>query len=226
MFRISVLTVLLALASPGVAETCRVVDPELQGFYAGGCRNGLAHGTGHARGTADYEGGFQKGLKHGKGTKTWPSGDRYEGEFVTDRKHGKGVYVWGSGSPWAGERYVGDYLDDRRHGWGTYYWPTGDRFEGLWKEDSRHGYTAMELRRQLAAKARSEALKPGTQVCSWADSGVAFEARYVGLIETVGENTVQVRLLRLEGATDSAAAGALQPSALLNADAADWFPCL
>ncbi|MGQ0578871.1 MAG: MORN repeat-containing protein [Betaproteobacteria bacterium] len=204
-----------------MAETCRVVDPELQGFYEGGCRNGLAQGKGHARGTAEYVGGFRKGLKHGKGTKTWPSGDRYEGEFVTDHKHGKGVYVWGSGSPWAGERYVGDYLDDRRHGWGTYYWPTGDRFEGLWKEDGRYGYTAMELRRHLADKARSEALTPGTQVCSRADSGVAFEARYVGLIETVGENTVQVRLLRLEGATDSPAAGAL-----LSVDAADWFPCL
>lgn len=226
MFRVLVLIFLAALANPVVAESCRVVDPELQGFYEGGCRNGLAHGDGYARGTAEYEGGFRKGLKHGHGVKTWQSGDRYEGEFVADRKHGKGMYVWGSGSPWAGERYVGDYLDDRRHGWGTYYWPTGDRFEGRWKEDGRYGYTAMEVRRQAAEKARSEALTPGTHVCSWASVGIAFEVRQIGLIESVGENTVQVRLLRFEGATDSAAAGGAQPGALLSVAAADWTPCL
>jgi hypothetical protein len=218
----------LAVSVPlgAIAADCKVVDPELQGFYQGGCRNGLAHGKGYARGTAGYEGGFRRGLKHGKGVKTWPWGDRYEGEFVADRKYGKGMYVWGPGSPWAGERYVGDYLGDRRHGWGTYYWLTGDRFEGLWKEDDRYGYTAMELRRQAAEKARSEALTPGTKVCTWASIGMAFEGRQAGLIESVGENTVQVRLLRLEGAADSAAAGAPQPGALLSTAAADWFPCL
>ncbi len=225
--RIAFTTILVALAGPGMAaESCRVVDPELQGFYEGGCRNGLSHGKGHARGTAEYEGGFRKGLKHGKGVKTWPWGDRYEGGFVGDRKQGKGMYVWGAGSPWAGERYVGDYLDDRRHGWGTYYWPTGDRFEGVWKEDSRYGYTVMELRRQAAEKARKEALTPGAQVCSWASIGIAFEVLQVGLIESIGDNTVQVRLLRLEGAANSAVAGALQPGALLNTAAADWTPCL
>ncbi len=224
--RIFVLTILLALANTGTAGTCRVVDPELQGFYEGGCRKGLAHGSGYARGTAEYQGGFRRGLKHGNGVKTWPWGDRYEGDFVADRKHGKGMYVWGPGSPWAGERYVGDYLNDRRHGWGTYYWLTGDRFEGLWKEDDRYGYTVMELRRQAAEKARSEALMPGTQVCSWASIGIAIEVRQVGLIESVGENTVRVRLLRVEGGGDSAAAGAPQPGALLKAAPADWFPCL
>jgi hypothetical protein len=218
----------LAVSAPlgAIAADCKVVDPELQGFYEGGCRNGLAHGKGYARGTAEYEGGFRKGLKHGKGVKTWTWGDRYEGEFVADRKHGKGMYVWGPGSPWAGERYIGGYLDDRRHGWGTYYWPTGDRFEGAWKEDGRYGYTAMEVRRQAAEKARGEALTPGTQVCSWANIGIAFEVRQVGLIEAVGENIVQVRLVRLEGTEDSAAAGAPQPGALLSAAADNWTPCL
>jgi len=218
----------LAVAVPlgAIAADCKVVDPELQGFYEGGCRNGLANGKGYARGTAEYEGRLRKGLKHGKGAKTWPWGDRYEGEFVDDRKQGKGMYVWGPGSPWAGERYVGDYMDDRRHGRGTYYWPTGDRFEGLWKQDGRYGYTAMEVRRQSAEKARGEALTPGTQVCSWAKVGIAFEVRQVGLIESVGEKSLQVRLLRLEGAATSAAAGAPRPGALLSAAAADWFPCL
>jgi hypothetical protein len=217
----------LAILVPmgAVAADCKVFDPELQDFYQGGCRNGLAHGKGYARGTAEYEGGFRKGLKHGKGVKTWPWGDRYEGGFLADRKHGKGMYLWGPSSPWAGERYVGDYRDDRRHGWGTYYWPTGDRFEGMWKEDGRYGYTAMEVRRQQVDKARSEALTPGTQVCSYANIGIAFEVRQIGLIESVGENTMQVRLLRLEGTVDSAA-DPPQPGALLSTAFADWIPCL
>ena len=204
---------------------CKVVDPELQDFYLGGCRNGLAHGKGYARGTAEYEGGFRKGLKDGKGVKTWPWGDRYEGGFLADRKHGKGMYVWGSDSPWAGERYVGDYWNDRRHGLGTYYWPTGDRFEGMWKEDGRYGYTAMEVRREQVGKARRQALTPGTQVCSYANIGVAF-GRQIGLIESVRENTVQVRLLRLEGTVDTAAVGAPQPGVLLSTAFEDWTPCL
>ena len=226
MSRILVLAFLLALAGPAVAKTCRVVDPELQGFYEGGCRKGLAHGTGYAHGTADYQGEFRKGLKHGKGVKTWPWGDRYEGGFIADRKHGKGMYVWGAGSPWAGERYVGDYVADRRHGWGTYYWPIGDRFEGQWKEDGRYGYSVMELRRQVAEKARNEALTPGTKVCSWQNIGIAVGVMQVGLIESVGENTMQVRLLRLEGAADAARAGGSQAGALLSTAATDWTPCL
>jgi hypothetical protein len=226
MSRILVLAFLLTLAGPAAAKTCGVVDPELQGFYEGGCRNGLAHGKGYARGTAEYEGGFRKGLKHGHGVKKWPWGDRYEGGFLDDRKHGKGMYVWGRDSPWAGERYVGDYLDDHRHGWGTYYWPTGDRFEGIWKKDDRYGYTAMEVRRHAAEKARDEALTPGTQVCSLSNVGMIFAVRQVGLIETVKENTVHVRLVRLEGATDSGESGGPQPGALLNTAAGDWTPCL
>ena len=153
------------------ASDCRVVDPELQGSYSGGCRNGLAHGQGVARGTAEYQGEFRNGLKHGNGVKTWPWGDRYEGGFANDRKNGKGMYVWGDNSPWAGERYVGDYVADQRQGHGTYFWPNGDRFEGVWKEDRRYGYTAMELRREAAEVARKQAMKPGEQVCSWAQSG-------------------------------------------------------
>ncbi|MEO8008095.1 MAG: hypothetical protein ABI728_06190, partial [Betaproteobacteria bacterium] len=90
-----------------MAAECKVVDPELQGHYEGGCKNGLAHGHGVARGTAQYEGDFRKGLKHGKGLKTWSWGDRYEGGFVEDRRQGRGMYVWGAQSPWAGERFVG-----------------------------------------------------------------------------------------------------------------------
>lgn len=204
---------------------CRVIDPELQGQYEGGCKNGLAHGYGYARGTAQYQGEFRKGLKDGTGVKTWAWGDRYEGGFVDDRKSGKGMYTWGAGSPWAGERFVGDYAADQRDGLGTYYWPNGDRFEGVWKEDRRYGYSAMEQRRQAAAAARTEALQPGTQVCSWGQTDIAYQVLRVGKVETLEGNALQVRLLRLEGVPQAVSGSNLQPGMLLDTAPGDWTPC-
>lgn len=208
------------------AADCRVIDPELQGAYEGGCRHGLASGYGIARGTAEYRGEFSKGLKDGKGVKTWPWGDRYEGGFVDDRRQGKGMYVWGAGSPWAGERYVGDYVADKREGHGTYFWPSGDRFEGVWKDDLRYGYSAMELRRQAAKAARDQAMQPGTQVCAWGRTGIAYPVLKVGRIETLEENAMQVRLQRLEGSAQAVGGSNLQPGMLLDAAPSDWTPCL
>jgi hypothetical protein len=213
------------ISHSALSAECRVIDPELQGSYEGGCKNGLADGDGYARGTAEYQGEFRRGLKHGKGVKTWAWGDRYEGGFVDDRRHGKGMYTWGPGSPWAGERFVGDYVADEREGWGTYYWPNGDRFEGVWKRDRRYGYSALEQRRQAAAAARSAVLKPGTQVCSWGRTGIAYKVLRVGMVETVEENTLQVRLLRLEGVPQAVSGSNLQPGMLLDSAPEDWTLC-
>ncbi len=213
------------LSPSALAADCRVLDPELQGFYEGGCKNGLAQGHGVARGGTEYRGEFRKGMKDGKGVKTWPWGDRYEGSFAEDRRSGKGMYIWGEASPWAGERYVGDYVADQRHGQGTYYWPNGDRFDGLWKEDRRYGYSAMELRRQAAAAARTEAMKAGMQVCSWGRTGIAYQVLRVGTIETLEDNALQVRLVRLEGVPEAISGSNLQPGMLLTAPPADWTPC-
>ena len=207
------------------ASDCRVIDPELQGHYEGGCRKGLAEGHGFARGTAEYEGEFHKGLKHGKGVKTWSWGDRYEGGFLNDRKNGKGLYVWGERSPWAGERFVGDYADDMREGQGTYFWPNGDRFEGVWKQDRRYGNTAMELRRQATEAARSAALKSGGQVCSWGQTGIAYQVLRVGTIESMDQNGMKVRLVRLEGVPEAVSGSNLEPGMVLKESTRDWIPC-
>lgn len=215
------LAILLAAAATSVvAADCRVVDPELQGFYEGGCRNGLAHGTGTARGEAEYTGEFRKGLKHGQGVKTWAWGDRYEGGFREDRKHGRGMYVWGPGSPWAGERYVGDYVADRREGSGTYFWPNGDRFDGQWKADGRYGYSVMEQRREVAGAAQAAALVPGAQVCAWADAGPGQRVLRVGRIEPAGEQGLAVRLTQVEGDAGP------QAGSLVAAAPGEWRPCL
>ena len=218
---------LIALLVPVLAnaEPCKVVDPELQGFYEGGCRRGLAHGKGHARGLAEYVGEFRKGKKHGEGVKTWSWGDRYEGEFQDDRKHGKGMYVWGAGSQWAGERYVGGFVADRRQGWGTYFWPTGDRFDGEWKEDLRYGYSVMEQRRQAAFAARKEALgEPGTQVCGRMSVGIAEEAWLRGIAARL-EGTVLVVKITDVTATNSGLLPAFGVGDAVQGSIWDWTPC-
>ena len=220
------LTLTFFAISPALADArCKVIDPELQGTYDGGCRNGLAHGDGIANGTAEYQGEFRDGLKHGKGVKTWAWGDRYEGGFLDDRRNGKGMYTWGAGSPWAGERFVGEYLADLREGWGTYYWPNGDRFDGVWKEDRRYGYSAMEQRRQAATAARTEVMQPGTQVCSWGQTGIAYKVLRVGKIETLEGTVLQVRLVRLEGVPEAISGSNLRPGMLMDTAPGDWTPC-
>lgn len=217
---------LLSFSLAALGETCRVVDPELQGSYEGGCRNGLAHGVGTAKGEAEYQGEFRKGQKHGQGAKTWSWGDRYEGGFRDDRRHGKGVYVWGAQSPWAGERYVGDYVADQREGSGAYFWPAGDRFEGQWKADRRYGYSAMEIRRQATEKAWADALAPGVQVCSWRKIGLAHNVLHVGQVQAVTETSLQVVLLRTEGAAEIVGTGGPKSGEVVTAELAEWGPCL
>ena len=219
------LTLVLLAPVVALAGECKVLDPELQGRYEGGCRNGLAHGRGIAQGEAEYEGEFRNGAKHGQGVKTWAWGDRYQGGFRDDRRHGKGTYTWGSGSPWAGERYEGDYVADKREGNGTYWWPSGDRFEGVWKDDQRYGYSAMEIRRQAAAKARAEAYAPGAQVCAWGRIGLAHPVLRVGQVQEIGEHTVQVKLTRVEGADEVAGSGP-QRGEVVAGPLSEWTPCL
>jgi hypothetical protein len=172
--------VLLAVAlDSALAQSpsaCKVLDPELQGGYSGGCVNGLAQGKGEARGIAAYVGDFDAGRKHGRGVKTWPAtGDRYEGDFVADRREGKGTYLWGSRSPSAGERYSGDYLADRRHGEGVYQWPAGDRYSGPWENDTPTGPPTKGMIARARALAERTAVVgvPGTRVCRELRVGVA-----------------------------------------------------
>jgi hypothetical protein len=215
-----------ACSSAGSQEVCKVADAELQGFYEGGCRRGLAHGTGYARGTAEYEGELRNGLKHGRGVKTWAWGDRYEGDFLQDRKHGEGMYVWGVDSPWAGERYVGGFKADKREGFGTYFWPNGDRFEGQWKEDLRYGSTPMEQRRELARKAREEAFAAvGTTVCRGIPVGLAYEAGLKG--ETLGleEGRLKVKITEVSE-PEPGIRPSIEVGSVVVDDIWDWRVCL
>jgi hypothetical protein len=219
---------LLVLLMPvsGYAEPCKVVDPELQGFYEGRCWNGLASGKGHARGSAEYVGQFRKGLKYGRGVKTWSWGDRYEGGFKDDRKHGKGMYVWGAGTQWAGQRYVGEYVADMRAGFGTYFWPNGDRFDGQWKEDQRYGETVMEQRQKAAREAREEALgQPGTPVCMLVNVGTGRQAALKGETAGLAEGKVRVTITAV-GEAGPGLLPSLERGDTVQSEIWDWTPCI
>ena len=210
---------LAAMAGWAQAQTCRVLDPELQGAYSGPCVAGLAEGIGMARGTAQYHGGFQAGRKHGKGTKTWPNGDRFSGEFVADAKEGYGSYEWGAG-PWQGERYDGAFLADQRHGHGTYWWPSGDVYDGPWERDrpTGTGTEMMHARAKFAAEAQAAVAKEGQKVCRQMSAGGARD--WVrGVVTGIEGDHVGVRI-------DDPGAGAHFPRGQVFWDLArSWTPC-
>jgi hypothetical protein len=152
MRRLTALTLLCGALGAHAMETCRVLDPELQGQYEGGCdASGLANGAGTASSNiAIYRGEFLLGKKHGQGSKQWlKTGDRYKGEFDDDFRHGWGIYRWGSASQWAGQEYTGQFNRDKLEGIGTYLWPNGDKFSGTWKNNLRYGESYMEQRQRI-----------------------------------------------------------------------------
>ena len=191
----SVPVFLLLLPALAQAQECGVVDPELQGSYAGPCVNGLAEGQGRAAGTAEFRGEFKAGRKHGKGAKTWPNGDRYEGEFVEDRKEGIGGYTWGRG-PWQGERYEGSFLNDRRHGFGVYRYATGDVYAGPWERDIATGPPTpmMQARAKFEQEARVAVAKEGQKVCREMQMGIGGRDWIRGVVAALAADRVGVRI--------------------------------
>jgi hypothetical protein len=87
---------------------CEVLLDEISESYHGECKDGLAHGTGIAKGIDTYEGKFKNGLPWGIGKYTWENGDYFEGRWKKGMRNGKGVY---------------------------YCEATEEKIEGLWKED-------------------------------------------------------------------------------------------
>jgi len=200
---------------------CRVLDPELQGSYSGGCVNGLAEGDGAAKGAAEYRGAFRQGKKQGKGVKSWANGDRYEGEFADDHRNGFGVYTWGRGR-WEGERYEGGYSNDQRHGYGTYRYTTGDVYTGPWKDDIATGPpTGMMLaRKKFEEEARAAVAKEGARVCREMAVGIGNWEWVRGVVVAVKDEQVGVRI------DEPGKHGHFKPGETAWDAPAAWVPCL
>jgi len=222
----AVAALLFLTALSASAQSCKVLDPELQSSYAGPCVNGLAEGTGSARGIAAYEGEFRAGRKHGQGVKAWPNGDRYEGAFVEDRKEGNGRYQWGRG-PWAGESYEGPYVNDRRHGEGVYRWPTGDVYRGPWLEDAIAGYATpmMLAQRTHAAEAKRAVAVEGRKVCREMKIGIALGEWIRGTVVGTKGEEVGVRVDEPGTHRHVLAGVELQAGDIVWDAPAAWVPC-
>ena len=230
LLRVGLALVAAAISATGTAAdvaTCRVVDPELQGQYSGGCVNGLAEGAGSASGVARYDGQFKAGRKHGKGVEVWPTGDRYEGEFSDDRKEGRGIYVWGSGTPWAGEKYSGSFRNDKREGAGTYEWPDGERYTGVWKADRVAGTpTPRMLARQHDERVRLAAVsKVGATVCRKIPVGSVVQDWVWGRVASVNGEELRVRIVD-PGQFEHRVQGVVVEKGVTVSDwALMWVPC-
>lgn len=81
--------ILLTMSSFG--NECIVKLRSISEKYEGGCKKGLAHGSGKAWGLTDfYEGQFKKGYPHGFGTYKWGNGTIYIGNFSKGLMNGEG----------------------------------------------------------------------------------------------------------------------------------------
>jgi hypothetical protein len=69
---------------------CKVLLETISELYSGGCRDGLAHGNGTAKGIDEYQGNFKKGLPDGFGKYIWANGDIYDGGWKKGEKNGSG----------------------------------------------------------------------------------------------------------------------------------------
>lgn len=75
-------------------DSCHVLNPAIQESYEGGCKNGLAHGEGLAKGVDTYQGRFKKGLPDGYGTYNWANGTIYQGDWKKGKRSGRGTYSY------------------------------------------------------------------------------------------------------------------------------------
>jgi hypothetical protein len=71
---------------------CKVLLPALDSVYAGGCKNGLAHGAGEAWGRFHYTGRFVAGYPQGQGRAEYPDGSVYDGAWKKGMRNGKGTF--------------------------------------------------------------------------------------------------------------------------------------
>lgn len=108
----------MVIAKPALSQkesSCKVLVPELSGNYEGGCKKGLANGTGKAVGVDTYEGEFKKGFPNGIGTYTWANGDVYKGEFQKGKPDGEGVLTKKNGEVEKGYWKYGYYTGEEKN---------------------------------------------------------------------------------------------------------------
>lgn len=83
------------LLTMNAQEECKVLMKTISSKYSGGCKNGLANGSGEAWGEQDhYIGKFKKGLPDGKGTYYYSDQAVYVGIWFQGMRHGEGTFTF------------------------------------------------------------------------------------------------------------------------------------
>ena len=83
----------------------------------------------------------------------------------------------------------------------------------------------MELRRVLAAEASARSVKAGALVCIEAQLGLVNRQRISGRVEQIDGETVQVRIVTVEGGVASYRGRAVNVGDVLSDKAASWQLC-
>ncbi|XP_067264917.1 alsin isoform X4 [Chanodichthys erythropterus] len=87
-----------------------------------------------------YEGRWLSGKPHGKGILKWPDGTVYCGTFKNGLEDGFGDYMMPNTTLNKFDRYQGHWKEGKMHGFGTYWHASGEVYEGLFRENMRHGH--------------------------------------------------------------------------------------
>lgn len=224
--------ILALLPSIANAQSCKVLDPELQGAYAGSCIDGLAEGVGEARGVAIYRGTFHAGMKHGTGTKIWPWGDSYQGGYAKDQMEGEGRFSWSLTGSRTGEEYQGQFKADFREGIGEYRWSSGESLTSMWKADMPSSTVDPSLFDRLVARARLEAEgliavgRMGAVVCHSIRLGISEQEWAKGVVRSVRSHAVEIQIQSAGFYTNVLNGVELKKDAILWDASWNWKPCI
>jgi hypothetical protein len=137
---LATLALIFTMITSAHGKDCKVNDPDISNHYEGGCKNGLAHGEGKAKGR-----------------------DEYNGPFLEGEVHGYGEYTWGDGTEWDSEHYIGWHYKGLRSGYGENSVRINSKHQSLdWfkvngnKEGNRYVVRGLRLNNKLVQKCASQ----------------------------------------------------------------------
>ena len=218
----------------GSQQSCKILDPDLaQGIYRGGCKDGWADGYGEVDSSQEssgsissYRGDFLDGKKHGKGVKVMPNGDRYTGDFLDDYRDGRGVYVWGDKIAMGGRSLRGRISPRSAAVAGACTSGTAAIvMKAPGNNDLRMGPSVMEQRRAASGRGGRQVGESRCDGVCRREGDKVNTQRIRGIVESVKDKKVQVRIVAVEGGIAAIKDATLKTGGLLVDEVAHWQLC-